>query len=148
MLTVRGFDLDGALLFEGQARGIAVAAGDTLRLRLDLFLVHSDAGDTDEPSEIEPEDPAGTDPDSTDPAAPEGDAEEGADPEAAPEGDAGEGADPEAALRATNRKVERRIGRMEAWLAAEGRRLDEVSPEERAALWQRAKTLDEATTDA
>lgn len=47
--------------------------------------------------------------------------------------------DPEAALRRTNAKFERRFRQMEAWLAAEGRRPDELALAELETLWQRAK---------
>jgi hypothetical protein len=49
VLTVRGFDLDDALIFEGQARGIAITAGDTVRVQLDLFLVGPTPSDPDPP---------------------------------------------------------------------------------------------------
>lgn len=47
--------------------------------------------------------------------------------------------DPEAALRACNRKFERRFGFIERALAAQGRRLEETSLAEMDALWNEAK---------
>jgi nucleoside triphosphate diphosphatase len=49
------------------------------------------------------------------------------------------GIDPEDALRATNRKFERRFRAIEQALAASGRRAAEASLEELEALWQQAK---------
>jgi ATP diphosphatase len=49
------------------------------------------------------------------------------------------GADPEAALRAANRKFERRFRAIETSLAAQGRRLGEVTLDELDALWNEAK---------
>lgn len=39
ILTIEGFDLAGALLFKGEQRDIAIVAGDTTRVDLDLVLV-------------------------------------------------------------------------------------------------------------
>jgi nucleoside triphosphate diphosphatase len=47
--------------------------------------------------------------------------------------------DPEAALRAANSKFTRRFGRIEDWLAEEGRRPDQSDLAEMDALWNRAK---------
>ena len=47
--------------------------------------------------------------------------------------------DPEAALRACNRKFERRFGYIERTLAAQGRKLDQVELAEMEALWDEAK---------
>ena len=47
--------------------------------------------------------------------------------------------DPESALRRTNAKFERRFRRVEALLAAEGKRPDEVALDVMEALWQQAK---------
>ncbi len=48
--------------------------------------------------------------------------------------------DPEAALRKGNSKFARRFARIEAALAADGRRPEEASLEEMEALWQQAKS--------
>lgn len=47
--------------------------------------------------------------------------------------------DPEAALRATNRKFERRFGHIEKTLSAQGRRLEDATLTEMDALWNEAK---------
>ena len=47
--------------------------------------------------------------------------------------------DPEAALRAANAKFSRRFGRIEDWLAEDGRTPDESDLTEMDALWNRAK---------
>ena len=47
--------------------------------------------------------------------------------------------DPEAALRGTNAKFERRFGRIEAWLAEDGRSPTDSTLAEMDALWERAK---------
>ncbi|MBI2501608.1 MAG: hypothetical protein HYW07_00040 [Candidatus Latescibacteria bacterium] len=39
ILTIEGFDLAGELLFRGEKRDIAIVAGDTTRVELDLVLV-------------------------------------------------------------------------------------------------------------
>ncbi len=49
------------------------------------------------------------------------------------------GVDPEDALRATNRKFERRFRAIEQALAASGRRAEEAPLDELEALWQQAK---------
>ncbi len=49
------------------------------------------------------------------------------------------GIDPEAALREANARFARRFRRMEALAAAQGRRLQDLSPEELEALWDQAK---------
>ena len=38
-VTLSGFDLDGELLFNGQRRGLAITAGDTTRVTIELILV-------------------------------------------------------------------------------------------------------------
>jgi nucleoside triphosphate diphosphatase len=50
------------------------------------------------------------------------------------------GIDPEGALRRANAKFERRFRRMEAFLAVEGRKAEEVSLDELDGLWERAKS--------
>lgn len=50
--------------------------------------------------------------------------------------------DPETALRAANRKFERRFNYIESKLAAQGRRMDEASLAEMDALWNEAKQLE------
>ncbi len=57
------------------------------------------------------------------------------------------GIDPEKALRHANVKFERRFGRIEAMLAAAGRRPEETTLDELDALWERAKTEEEPTKD-
>lgn len=52
------------------------------------------------------------------------------------------GIDPEAALREANARFARRFRRMEALAAAQGRPLQELSPEEMDALWNRVKQGD------
>ena len=47
--------------------------------------------------------------------------------------------DPEAALRAANKKFETRFRRIEAWLKASGKTLEQASLEEMDTLWERAK---------
>jgi ATP diphosphatase len=47
--------------------------------------------------------------------------------------------DPESALRGTNAKFERRFRRVEALLAADGKRPEQVSLDAMEALWQQAK---------
>ena len=47
--------------------------------------------------------------------------------------------DPEAALRQASRKFERRFAVMERWLADQGRRPAEATPEELDRLWEQAK---------
>ncbi|WP_376788948.1 nucleoside triphosphate pyrophosphohydrolase [Thermoflexus sp.] len=49
------------------------------------------------------------------------------------------GIDPEAALREANARFARRFRQMEAIVAAQGRRLQELSPEEMEALWAQVK---------
>lgn len=49
------------------------------------------------------------------------------------------GVDPEAALRSANAKFERRFGRMEAWLAEQGRAPRDATMDELESLWARAK---------
>lgn len=39
VLTIEGYDLAGELLFRGEKRGIAIVAGDTTQVELDLVLV-------------------------------------------------------------------------------------------------------------
>jgi hypothetical protein len=39
ILTIEGYDLAGELLFRGEKRDIAIVAGDTTRVELDLVLV-------------------------------------------------------------------------------------------------------------
>lgn len=39
VLTIEGYDLAGELLFRGEKRDIAIVAGDTIRVELDLVLV-------------------------------------------------------------------------------------------------------------
>jgi ATP diphosphatase len=53
--------------------------------------------------------------------------------------------DPESALRAGNRKFERRFRRMEELLTASGRQADGASLEELDALWERVKTEESGT---
>ena len=55
---------------------------------------------------------------------------------------------PEAALRRTNAKFTRRFRRIEAWLAAEGRRPEDSTLAEMDALWTRAKTEERGGSDA
>jgi ATP diphosphatase len=50
--------------------------------------------------------------------------------------------DPEAALRAANEKFERRFARVEALLAADGKRAEDSDLSELDRLWDRAKTAD------
>lgn len=50
------------------------------------------------------------------------------------------GIDPEAALREANARFARRFRRMEAIAAAQGRRLDELPPEELDRLWEQVKS--------
>ncbi|MFT3930097.1 MAG: nucleoside triphosphate pyrophosphohydrolase [Spongiibacteraceae bacterium] len=52
--------------------------------------------------------------------------------------------DPESALRATNRKFERRFGYIERALAAQGRQLEHASLAEMEALWVEAKAQERA----
>jgi MazG family protein len=52
--------------------------------------------------------------------------------------------DPESALRRTNRKFRRRFGWLEEQLRQQGRTLDEATLEQMEALWQQAKTLEDA----
>lgn len=52
------------------------------------------------------------------------------------------GVDPEGALRAANRKFERRFRAIEAALAGEGRRPDEATLAEMDALWEEAKAAE------
>jgi ATP diphosphatase len=52
--------------------------------------------------------------------------------------------DPEAALRAANRKFERRFRRIEDWLAEDGRKPADSTLAEMDALWNRAKAEDKA----
>ncbi|WP_439814469.1 nucleoside triphosphate pyrophosphohydrolase [Zavarzinia sp. CC-PAN008] len=49
------------------------------------------------------------------------------------------GVDPEQAVAGTNAKFERRFGRVERWLAEDGRRPEESTLDEMDALWDRAK---------
>ncbi len=51
----------------------------------------------------------------------------------------GLGIDPEQALRATNRRFEARVRRIEAGLASEGRSAEDAAPSEFPSLWARAK---------
>ena len=54
-LTLQGFDLDGALLFKGEQRDIAINAGDTTRVNIELILVQDIPTDAQEPpAEEEP----------------------------------------------------------------------------------------------
>ena len=52
--------------------------------------------------------------------------------------------DPESALRRTNRKFRRRFGWLEEQLRQQGRTLEEATLEQMEALWQQAKTLEDA----
>jgi ATP diphosphatase len=52
--------------------------------------------------------------------------------------------DPEAALRAANAKFTRRFGRIEDWLAEEGKTPDQSDLAEMDALWNRARAEDKA----
>jgi MazG family protein len=52
--------------------------------------------------------------------------------------------DPESALRRTNRKFRRRFGWLEEQLRQQGCTLDEATLEQMEALWQQAKTLEDA----
>jgi ATP diphosphatase len=52
--------------------------------------------------------------------------------------------DPEAALRAANAKFTRRFGRIEDWLAEEGKTPDQSDLAEMDALWNRAKAEEKA----
>jgi MazG family protein len=52
--------------------------------------------------------------------------------------------DPESALRAANRKFERRFGYIERTLAARGRRLEDSSLADMEALWLEAKHIERA----
>jgi ATP diphosphatase len=56
------------------------------------------------------------------------------------------GADPETALRGTNAKFERRFGYIERALAAKGRSLEDASLAEMDALWNEAKTVEQAAS--
>jgi hypothetical protein len=53
ILTIRGYDLDGALLFSGQQRGITISVGDTTQIRLTLDLIGEipDNGGTEDNTE-------------------------------------------------------------------------------------------------
>ena len=55
------------------------------------------------------------------------------------------GVDPEAALRGTNAKFQRRFGKIEDWLAEDGRTPDESDLTEMDALWNRAKAEEKAS---
>ena len=66
-LTLEGYDLDGLLLFNGQRRGIAIAAGDTTRITVELLLVQDISIDDAEPADPEPADPEPADPEPADP---------------------------------------------------------------------------------
>src|SRR5262249_27933210 len=57
-------------------------------------------------------------------------------------------ADPETALRATNAKFERRFAYIEKALAAKGRSLDGATLEEMDALWNEAKSANDAVVPA
>jgi ATP diphosphatase len=52
--------------------------------------------------------------------------------------------DPEAALRSANAKFTRRFGRIEDWLAEDGKTPDQSDLEEMDALWNRAKAEEKA----
>ena len=65
-ITLNGYDLDGELLFNGQRRGLAITAGDTTRVTIELILVQEidleepEPADTPvtEPGEQPADDPA------------------------------------------------------------------------------------------
>ena len=54
------------------------------------------------------------------------------------------GVEPEAALRRANAKFTRRFGRIEGWLAAQGKTPAQSDLAEMDALWNRAKAQDKA----
>ena len=56
-VTLSGFDLDGELLFNGQRRGLAITAGDTTRVTIELLLVQEIALEEPEPADAPVADP-------------------------------------------------------------------------------------------
>ena len=57
------------------------------------------------------------------------------------------GIDPETALRATNRKFERRFAFVEREIAAQGKTLEQATLDEMEAAWVRAKTASAKATN-
>ena len=53
-LTLEGFDLDGALLFQGVERNISITGGNTTQVNIELILVQDIPDDTPEPPAEEP----------------------------------------------------------------------------------------------
>jgi hypothetical protein len=68
ILTIRGYDIEGALLFSGQQRGITISVGDTTQIRLTLDLIGEIPDAPENPPAPDTPDNGGTE-DNTEPPA-------------------------------------------------------------------------------
>jgi hypothetical protein len=95
-LTLEGFDLDGALLFQGVERNISITGGNTTQVNIELILVQDIPDDTPEPPAEEPpaEEPPAEEPPAEEPPAEEPPPDEGSEDAANPdEGDPADAGD-------------------------------------------------------